>query len=108
MYYKFEDDVELFKEVVTSCKSIKEILVFYNLQIHNSYYNLVKQACQELGIEYPVYDYKKNMFKSNPTPLKDILVENSSYKNAHLKTRLFKEKLLKEICYECKIGRAHV
>jgi hypothetical protein len=103
MYYKFEEDIELFIKIVTSSKSIKDILDFYNLQIHNSYYSLVKEACIELQIEYPVYDFKKNMFKSVPTRLEDILVENSSYKNVHLKKRLFKEGLLKEICYECKI-----
>lgn len=37
-------------------------------------------------------------------PLKDILVENSTYQTSHLKRRLFEQDLLQEQCAWCGLG----
>lgn len=74
-------------------------------------YKEVRNLAKELGIEL-VFSYKKIYWNKNSSPmdLKDILVENSSYKNTNrLKDRLIKEGIKKYKCEnpECGLSEWH-
>ena len=68
-------------------------------------YKEVRRLAQELGVELK-FTYKRNVL-SNHNPrieIKDILVENSTYKDAtKLKKRLFKEGIKEYKCERCGI-----
>ena len=68
-------------------------------------YKEVRQLAQELGVELK-FTYKRNVL-SNHNPkieIKDILVENSTYKDTtKLKKRLFKEGIKEYKCEKCGI-----
>lgn len=68
-------------------------------------YKEIRQIAEELGIELK-FSYKRSaMLKRSPKiEIKDILVENSTYKDAtKLKKRLFKEGLKEYKCEKCSI-----
>lgn len=101
VYKLFKENVELFKSRIISAESMKEVLDLYSLPSHTSYYKALKDACQELGLEYPKYDYSGKMVSLDAKPLSEILVKDSVYSRYHLKARLLKDGLLENKCDNC-------
>lgn len=88
---------EEIKNAIDNCLSVSEILRFLGYLPHVSYYKELRERCEELNLELPIYQTNLNSVKK----LKDVLVENSTYNNKKLKERLIKEQILENICAIC-------
>lgn len=78
-----------------------EIQVFYNLG--NSWRACQKRFGMTSGTIGKARKRGELVTYSRITPLKDILIENSSYNRGHLKKRLIKEGILENKCILCKL-----
>ena len=88
---------EEFKSIVDKSKTYTEILKHFGLQNKGRNSNTLKKRLREDGLSFtPIKGYRYNKLN-----LKDVMVVNSTYKREHLKRRLIKEDILKEICDIC-------
>lgn len=99
-------------EVVSkkSC-SLSEILKYFMLETSSSNYRALKNCLKINNIDYShiTLGLSSNKNRSmpwlhKPIPLKDILVEYSTYSRYWLKNRLLKEGLLANKCHKCGLG----
>lgn len=93
-------------EIVKNSNSLSEILKFFGLCYKGGNGKTLKKRLEEDGIDYfhiPLGrdSNKGRKIPKKAKPLKEIMIENSTYSRYHLKKRLIKEKILKERCYNC-------
>lgn len=88
-------------EAVTNCTSYTKVLKSLGLASHSRNITKLKTRVQDLGISTSHF---KNPFPPYVLELEDILVPDSNYDRRHLKARLIKQGILKEVCYECGQG----
>ena len=94
------ENKELLKEVCVNSSSIKEALVKLGIADDGGTYRRFTDACKKFGIERPAYSYGSHLKGINQAfPLESILVENSSYSRARLKSRIIEEGLLAYHCH---------
>jgi predicted RNA-binding Zn-ribbon protein involved in translation (DUF1610 family) len=98
---------EELKSVIESSESISEILSYFNLSNKGGNYKTLYQRLDHEGFskEHIPKGGGSNKGRKFPnakrTPMKEILVKNSSFSRYHLKNRLIKENLLEYKCQEC-------
>jgi hypothetical protein len=96
-----------FIESVKNSVSISQVLQKINLRPVGGNYSTAKRKILLLNLDTSHFTGQghlkgKNHNWGKKIPLKDILVEKSTYNNTtHLKDRLIKEGLLKKHCYKC-------
>ena len=92
-----------FKEIVKNSNSYSDCLRTLGLNTSGgSSTDILKKRISELNCSTEHFHRSTIDSNSHKVPLKDILVENSSYANiASLKRRLLKEGLLEYKCSEC-------
>lgn len=97
-----------FREIVSKSLSIREILLYFELENKGSNYRTLRARIVELKIDDSHiprgmgHNKGKTFISKNKTPLSEILVESSSFNRSHLKERLIKEFIIKYECSECK------
>lgn len=101
------DKTKLIK-IVKKSKTLTEILKYFDLANKGNQHKTLKARLIFDNINFshiPLGNRsnKGRSFSREKLPLIKILRKNSNYNRVHLKKRLIKEKLLKEICYECKL-----
>lgn len=76
-----------------------------NLRSAGGNYKLFKSYCKKYDISVPVYKSKgvsANLIPFRKIPLEEILISGSTYNcNRNIKSRLLKDGLLENKCYEC-------
>jgi hypothetical protein len=89
------------EEMLSGATSIRQVLLKIDVNSNGSgAYNTFRSHCGNLGIEIPKFENNGGDFSINKIPLKDILVENSTYQNRmSLKKRLLKNGFLEYRCY---------
>jgi transposase-like protein/Zn finger protein HypA/HybF involved in hydrogenase expression len=99
---------EEFQKLVSSSKSIADIIRHFGLVGASANYDTVKKRISEENIDashIPLGLGSNKGRKFGPSkdriPTKDLLVEDSSYSRGHLKKRLLQEKLIENKCQEC-------
>lgn len=93
-------------QAAQSSTSISDALDKLGLRRGGGNFEAFKAACARHGVEYPKFDRSAQMDEiRKKTPLKDILVENSTYrgKRQSLLKRLQKLNLLETHCRYCKM-----
>ena len=92
---------EEFIQLIESSPSYKAVLDSLGLATGRDPYNKIKERCQKLNINLERKFTKTNSANTR-LDLKDILIENSSYKGSYkLKNRLVQEGLLEYKCAIC-------
>lgn len=96
-------DKNLFTEIVTNSKSIKECLGKLGLKPNAGNYKTFHKYCTKYDVKAPMYDKKENAtnITTKKLSLSSILIEHSTYNTSHLKSRLLKENLLENQCAVC-------
>jgi len=102
---------EEFQTLVNECYSLADILRKFNLHVGAGNYKTLRKRIKEEEINLVNITLGLNSNKGRKfgkgykqaIPLEVVLVENSTYSRAHLKTRLLKEGLLKNKCYVCEM-----
>ena len=95
-----------FESLVKKSSSISEIVRFFGFTPAGSAHKKIRQRCKEEDIDIShislgIGSNKGRTFSVNRTPLKEIMIENSSYDRGHLKRRLLKEGILENECSLC-------
>lgn len=96
---------EELQNLVNDCDSLSEVLRHFGLQNKGGNYKTIKKRFEEDGID--VSKFSENFGKGLIRPLRplsEILVEDSDFSRSHLKERILKKGLLKEVCDKCGIG----
>lgn len=95
-------------EAVKDSVSIAGVLNKLGLKPRGANYSTIKKFIKEWGIDVShilgkahLRGKTRNNFNKIQVPLKEVLVDDSSYCRAMLKKRLLKENLLKNSCYLC-------
>lgn len=88
--------------IIDKSRTIGEVLGYFGLDNHGSNYQTLRKRLISDNIDFSKFkkNYGAGLFKPL-IPLEKILVEKSSYDRKHLKRRLIKDGLLKEVCSEC-------
>lgn len=92
--------------LVNNSTTLGQILSHFGLANKGNNSRTLKQRLNESGINIPfplgLNSNKGRKFpNSQKIPLEKILVEGSKYSRTHLKNRLIKEQILKEVCNNC-------
>lgn len=95
-----------FESLVKKSSSISEIIRYFGFTTTGNVQKTVKQRCKEDNIDIShiplgLRSNKGRMFIRDKTPLKEIMIKNSSYSRGHLKKRLLKEGILENKCSLC-------
>lgn len=100
-------ETEKLAEIVKRSDSITGILKSFELYNKGNNYKTLYLRLKLDGIDFS-HIKRGNKGKKFPNakkiPLEEILTENSTYNRSHLKQRLLKNGMLKNECYECKLG----
>lgn len=96
------------EEIVKNSETISNILKSLGMLNKGNNFKTLKSRLAFDNIDYSHIKLgrdanKGRTFPSNATPLEDVLVVNSSYSRYNLKIRAFKEGILKNECYICKL-----
>lgn len=103
---------EDFIRAIQESSSFKEALSHFGLENVGGNYRTLQTRMQAEGLEdmnfrcngrASMIQALKN-FNSQSTPLSKVMVEGSSYSRGHLKKRLLREGILKNICSKCGLG----
>jgi 5-methylcytosine-specific restriction endonuclease McrA len=104
-------DKEAFDKVISSSSSLSDILKAFGLTCKGTgNFNTLRRILKDRGYNVDLIKEKGEkerlkklgkLHKKNKIPLKNILVESSSYNRGHLKSRLLKEGILENKCIEC-------
>ena len=99
------------KKAISESTSFAEFFRKFQIEGKAGAYSTLKRRLGKLEIDYShikmgKYSNRGRIFLSpeNKIPLKDILIEGSSYSRYHLKRRLIKEGYLKNECAICGLG----
>jgi len=92
--------------IVAKSKSLTEVIGKMGLKAAGGNYQVIKNYISkyELNIDHFESIIDKNNrigFKTNATPIENILTVNSTYSRQHLKIRIIKNKLIEYKCIEC-------
>jgi RNase P subunit RPR2 len=98
---------EQLREATKSSRSVRQVLKKLGLAEAGGNYSTIKNKIAEFGLDTTHFlgrGWKRGQSIPvfQPKPLKEILVENSSYQSYKLKRRLIEEGLKKEQCEHCK------
>lgn len=102
--------VEDLREVVKNSNSISAILKYFNISSSSGSYSAIKNRFSEENIDFTHIklgldsNRGRTGFYLPSIPLEQVLVEHSTYGRTSLKSRLLKNDMLKNQCYECGIG----
>ena len=99
---------ESFRKIVGESNSVAEALrkMGGSSGSYRSFYN----KCEKEGVDIEalrerskrfIQDHLKKIHQRKRVPLKEILIENSTYPRGHLKNRLIKKGLFKNFCSNC-------
>ncbi len=99
---------EELKKIVQSSDSLSKILKHFGLNWTGGNHRTLKKRLNEENIDYSHIKLGQNSnkgrkFNSKPIPLKEIMIENSTYSRYHLKRRLLKNKILENKCKICNL-----
>ena len=93
------------KQVIENSKEWKDILIHYNLLDRGSNRRTIKKYADKYNISIKHLYYNTKLGIRSEIPLSEILIEHSTYTNTgHLKKRLYKAELKKEVCELCGQG----
>ena len=103
---------EKLKSIVETSDSVKDVLSTLGLCVGGASRLILKKRMEEEGLSYTSLASRGRSYATSrlstrcrsgkkSIPLEEILVENSSYGRGHLKRRLIKEGILKNICCIC-------
>lgn len=101
---------EKFQELLNTSNSFVDILIKVGLDPYNGNHKTLNYRIKEEGFDISILEqnrkknqenHMKSLHKKKTYNLEDILVENSNYKNCHLKQRLLSKNLLENKCYIC-------
>ena len=94
------------KEAIDKTNSTSEALVYLGLRNAGGNFQTFHKYCALYGLtEKDSISVKiRSLRKFKPSNLEDILKENSTTQSSKLRPRLLAEGLLKNECYECKLG----
>lgn len=96
------------EQAVRNSKTIKEVLIRLGLRAAGGSYKQFKRYCSEWEIDYSHFstasDRAADLSRRTKIPMKQILVENSTYSRASLKRRLYKEGHKERKCELCGQG----
>lgn len=95
-----------FTTLVKNSNSISEVIRYFGFINLSGYHKIVKKRCAEENIDYSHMKMgrdsnKGRKFPNKARPLKEIMIEKSTYSRYHLKNRLLKEKFIEERCAIC-------
>lgn len=87
---------EEIEKMLSEATSIRQVLLKTGVNSNGSgAYNTFRSHCENLGIEIHKFENNGRDFSINKIPLKDILIENSTYQNrSSLKKRLLEKNFL--------------
>jgi Zn finger protein HypA/HybF involved in hydrogenase expression len=90
-------------DLVEKYDNINQILKVLNVNSNGSgAYKTFRDHCELLNVDLPKFQRGKKFNLTKKIPIKNILVEHSTYKNiARLKIRLIKENIFEYKCNEC-------
>lgn len=96
------------ENIVKNSTSISDILKHFGLINKGHNYRTLKKRLYEDNIDYShiklgIHSNKDRIIFKNKIPLNEILIENSFYNRGSLKMRLIENKLLENICSDCKL-----
>ena len=92
------------RNAIKNSYSIAEVLRKLGLTHASGNYRTFKKRVEKFGIDISHFNPYKSALENrsySKIKLKDILVENSTYNRGHLKKRLLKEGLKKNVCEIC-------
>jgi hypothetical protein len=94
------------EQIVKNNDSISKILILLGVRVKSYYYEALRKRLDEDNINYSHIPKGSNCNKGKKlfrekTPLKNILIEKSTYNRCHLKARLLNEKILDNKCLIC-------
>jgi len=93
---------EDFISLVKNSFGIGQILKHYGFENKGSNHNTVRKRIKELGVDISHFNSRIRKKDSKfILSLEDVLIENSPYSRSHVKSKLLKNNVLKNICYEC-------
>jgi hypothetical protein len=97
------------EEAVKTSKTIKEVLLKLELRAAGGSYKQFKRYCREWEIDYSHFSTaseraKEHLSHRTKIPMRQILVENSTYARHNLKRRLYKEGHKERKCELCGQG----
>lgn len=100
-------DREKVAAAIAKSDSIRAVLLHLGLRAAGGNHNVLKKACQEMGLELPRYKPSiVNLRKANYIPNEQVFVENSSYSNrSGIKKRLYAMGI-PEKCNKCGVGNS--
>lgn len=95
-----------FESIVKHSQSIAEIIRYFEFTPVSTYYKMIKKRCEEDNIDYShislgINNNKGRIFPNRGIPLKEVMIENSTYCRGTLKKRLLKNGLLENKCSNC-------
>lgn len=98
--------LEELKKIVIKSNSIAGIIRHFGLVIASGNYKTLKKRLDENNIDYShiklgLNSNKNRIFPKRAIPLEEVMTKNSTYSRGHLKTRLLKNGMLKNECYNC-------
>jgi len=101
-------DKQKLKKLVKKSNTFTQILKYFSLSPKGGNTRTLKSRLINDKINFSHISQGRNSnkgknFIKEKRPLSEILVENSNYNRGSLKRRLIQDKLLKEICYICKL-----
>lgn len=96
-----------FKELVQKSKTITEIINFFGFASCGGTFRTVQKRIKQLSIDVShialgIHHNRGRVFPKTRVPLKEVMVENSTYNRCHLKKRLIDDKVLPNECSICK------
>lgn len=98
---------EEFEEIVKSSKHVQDVLRKLDLRAAGGSHHTIKKYIKQYGIDTSHFETQSDRARNirpESIPLKDVLVENSTYSRYHLKKRLYKEGLKQRKCELCNQG----
>jgi len=97
---------EELKNIVAKSDSIAAIIRYFDLVIAGSNYKALKKRLDEESIDYShislgLNSNKNRKFPERSLPLKEAMIENSTYDRGNLKKRLLQNGMLENRCVIC-------
>lgn len=104
----WQKPLEEFVNIVKNSIHYTDCLAKFGLQNKGNNNKTLKARCTEENIDLSHFktgalELNKYLGQIRTIPLEEILVSGSTYSRYHLKKRLLKEGLLKNICYVCNL-----
>jgi hypothetical protein len=92
-------DKERFSQLLAESNSYRNLAIKLSIPVCGNSHRCLKKFILDSNLS--VEHFKHGGHSAKQMPLKDVLVENSTYHNGTLKIRLYREKLLEPVCQIC-------